>query len=120
MTYYDYYWPDSDIDSILIEYDKAVLTVFNDALQKNLKVICNGFAGITDLCIWDDTFIFSTDLKSADESDEFVQKIYSSYDKNYNYGGRKLSDGLLALEIELSNHIMFTIYCLNVDVQGFD
>lgn len=117
MTYNDYFWPDSNIESIFIEYDEAVLTVFNDALQKRVKIVCSGFAGITNLCIWDDMTIFNTDLRPANQKDTFVKKIYSSYDKNFNYGGRALNDGLLALNIELSNHIEFSIYCLEVKVE---
>ncbi|MBQ8395726.1 MAG: hypothetical protein IJX54_01860 [Oscillospiraceae bacterium] len=119
MTYYDYFWPDNNIESIFIEYDKAILTVFNDELRKRVKIVCSGFAGITNLCIWDDMTIFSTDLRPANQKDTFVKKIYSAYDKNFNYGGRALNDGLLALSIELSNHFVFSIYCLKVEVEEF-
>ena len=89
-------WADSDLENITIEYDHASLVIWNDTLQKRLSVECSGLAGITNLCIWDDTIIMSTSVHPVcDMDNEFLSKLYTAYDKNKDYGGRCLGSGLL-------------------------
>lgn len=110
-------WADSDLENIQVEYDRAVLTVWNDALQKRLLITCVGLAGITNLCIWDDTIIMKAEIYPVTEPDsDFIHKLYAAYDREYNYGGRSLSNGLLELRIQLANQISFSVYCLKIDV----
>ena len=109
-------WADSNIECINIEYDLATLTIWNDALKTRVTVQCSGFAGITNLCIWDDTIILTAEVNPANNDDPFVRNLYTEYDKNYDYGGRNLSNGLLELRIELVNHIAFSVYCQKIDV----
>lgn len=117
MKYENIYWPDSQLIRILIEYDQANLIIWNDALQRQLLVECSGFAGITNLCIWDDTIIMSTSLHPVCDADnEFVRNLYTAYNKNKDYGGRSLSSGLLELRIELANYISFSVYCQKIEV----
>ena len=112
-----YSWADSDLEKIQIEYDQATLIIWNDSVQKQLMVSCYGLAGITSLCIWDDTIILDVRVSSVtDENSEFVRELYSKYEKNYDYGGRSLSDGLLELQIELTNNTSFSVYCLSIEV----
>lgn len=117
MNFQDFYWADSDIESINIEYDRATLVVWNDALQRRLAVACSGFAGMTNLCIWDDTIIASTNVQPAGDADnEFLGELYTAYSKNKDYGGRSLGDGLLEMRIELVNGISFRVYCQKIEV----
>jgi len=117
MNFYEFYWADSNIQSIHIEYDRATLVVWNQILKMPLSVVCSGLAGITNLCIWDDTIIVDAQVFSVDETDSgFVKKIFEVYDKDFDYGGRKLNDGLLELKIELANGISFSIYCMKIQV----
>lgn len=117
MNFQDFYWPDSDIESISVEYDHATLVIWNDALQKKLSVECSGFAGITNLCIWDDTIIMSTSVTPVcDAHNEFLSNLYAAYSKNKDYGGRSLSSGLLEIKFELANSIPFSVYCQRIEV----
>ena len=117
MDFLNINWPDSDVENINIEYDLATLVIWNDTLQKRLFVECSGFAGITNLCIWDDTIIMSASIHPVHDMDnEFVRNLYTAYSKNKDYGGRSLSDGLLELRIELANHISFSVYCQKIEV----
>lgn len=117
MNFLSIDWADSDIELINIEYDHATMVIWNDALQKRLAVECFGFAGITDLCIWDDTIIMSANVMPVcDMENEFIQKLYTAYSKQVDYGGRFLDNGLLELKIELANHISFSIYCQSIKV----
>ena len=117
MNFHDFYWADSDIESINIEYDHATLVIWNDALQKRLSVECSGFAGITNLCIWDDTIIMSASMYPVCDTDnEFLSNLYAAYSKNKDYGGRSLGNGLLELRIELANYISFSVYCQKIEV----
>lgn len=118
MNFLNFNWADSNIESINIEYDIAVLKIWNDVLQKWMIVKCSGFAGITNLCIWDDTIIVSLNLSSVKEEDnEFVKTLFKAYDKHYDYCGRSLEKGLFELKIDLVNNTSFYIYCQNVEVQ---
>ena len=117
MDFHEFYWADSDIENINIEFDHATLLIWNDALQKRLSVDCLGFAGITNLCIWDDTIIMSADVYPVcDPDNEFLSNLYTAYSKNKDYGGRSLGSGLLELRIELTNYISFSVYCQKIEV----
>ena len=117
MKFENLYWPDSQLTTIQIEYDRANLVIWNDALQERLCVECSGFAGITNLCIWDDTIIMSANVYPVCDADnEFLSNLYTAYSKNKDYGGRSLSSGLLELRIELANYISFSVYCQKIEV----
>lgn len=117
MNFLNYNWADSDIENITIEYDHTTLVIWNDYLQKRLCVECSGFAGITNLCMWDDTIIMSASVYPACDGDnEFLSNLYTAYSNNKDYGGRSLSNGLLELRIELANYISFSVYCQKIEV----
>lgn len=110
-------WAESDLEKIQIEYDCATLTVWNDTLQKRLSIYCCGLAGLTNLCIWDDTIIMNACvIPVTDFNNEFVHSLYTAYNKHCDYGGRSLNNGLLEFRVELSNFISFSVYCLKIDV----
>ena len=120
MRFEDIYWADSDLEKIEIEYNQATILVWNDSMQKRFCIYCLGFAGITNLCIWDDTTIAKTSLNFApDMNANFISQLFEAYDSEYDYGGRKLKDGLMELTIELTNHIPFIIYCQKIDVREY-
>ena len=110
-------WADSDLERVVVEYDKATLTIWNDMLSKRMDVKCFGLAGITNLCVWDDTFILKANVRPASDIDnEFLRSLYAAYDKDYDDDGRSLSSGLIELRIELTNHIPFSVYCQRIEV----
>ena len=118
MKFENIYWPDSQLIRIQIEYNQANLIIWNDALQKQILVKCFCFAGITNLCIWDDTIIMDAQVYPVYDSDnEFVRNLYTAYSKDIDYGGRSLSCGLLELKIELVNYIAFSVYCQKIEVE---
>ena len=112
-------WADSNIEKIEIEYDSIKLYIFNDTLQRNVCVICTGFIGVTDLCIWDDQIIDYADARQIadDENIPFMKMVYASYDKNFNYGERYLNNGVIEVCIRLINNIPFNIYCQKITVE---
>ncbi len=113
-------WADSNIDNIKISYNCADLYVYNDALQKDFVVKFNGFIGLTNLCIWDDQIIdyVCVNKVQCDAPPKFIQEVFSTYDRTYDYGGRKLGDDILEVNIRLINNITFSIYCLTIEVQN--
>ena len=117
MNFLEIDWADSSLEKVEIEYDLAKLTFFNDTFQKNMTVVCTGLAGISNLCIWDDTDINAWNLAPVtDRSNPFLQDLYASHDDRFDYGvNRRLTD-LLELKIQLSNNIWFYVYCLKVEV----
>ena len=117
MRFESVYWPDSQLIRIQIQYDYAGLLIYNDTLQKHLMINCSGFAGITNLCIWDDMIIMNAKIYPADNTHTgFMRNMYMAYDKNADYGGRSLSNGMQELRIELENHITFSVFCQNIQV----
>lgn len=117
MEVSNYDWADSDIENIYIEYDHAKLLIFNDSCKKRLSVDCYGFAGINNLCMWDDTIIMNVHVRSVFRLDnDFVSNLYATYSENQDYGGRSLKNGLLELKIELVNGIAFSLYCQKIEI----
>ncbi len=118
MNFNEFDWTDSILEKIIIEYDKAILIIVNNSLQQRLYVQCTGLVGITNLCIWDDTIIMNAEIKSIENNNtEFIRNLYLAYDRNFDYGGRSLNEGILDLCVELSNYIAFSVFCLKVDVK---
>ncbi len=111
-------WADSNIDRIEIEYDRAKLFVFNDTLQKQLIVKFNGFIGMTNLLIWDDQIIDYAEVHEVqdDNTTPFIQMLFATYDKDFNYGERWLNRGVLEVQIRLINHTTFSLYCQSIDI----
>ena len=117
MKFENIYWPDSQLATIQIEYDRANLVIWNEVLKKRLSVECSGLAGITNLCIWDDTIIMSASVYPVCDADnEFLNNLYTAYSKNKDYGGRYLGEGLLEMRMELVNGIFFRVYCQKIEV----
>lgn len=122
MKFTDFFWPDSDLERISVEYDLAELTIWNDAEARRLVVRCHGFAGMTDLCIWDDQIILDVKLRHLDwpeivsSQDGFLRKLCDAYGQPAAWYERKLTDGLWILEFQLTNQIWFKLYCQDVEV----
>ena len=117
MNINDYAWADSNIEGISIEFDKATIEIWNYSIDRKLSIVCSGLAGITNLCIWDDTIIESVELKPVSEyNTEFLRSLLNAYDKDYDYGGKMLKNGLLELRVLLVNKIPFSVYCQSITV----
>ncbi|MCI6728998.1 MAG: hypothetical protein MR473_02305 [Clostridiales bacterium] len=122
MKFNDFFWPDSDLEQVLIYYNVAELTIWNSALGRRVIVRCEGLAGITDLCIWDDQIILDVDFRyisGADvftSQDTFLQKLCKAYPYDSPWDEKKLEDGIVLLRFLLTNHVWFSIYCQSVDV----
>ncbi len=123
MVFSDFFWPDSELEKMEVEYDSATLVFWNDAASCRVIVKCNQLAGLTDLCIWEDMTISESrvdkikfeDFKNTE--DRFLRLIYIAHDGIPYYGGKSLSDGITRLGFKLTNGIWFYIYCQKVDVQ---
>ena len=121
MKFESIYWPDSQLIKIQIQYDHASLLIYNDALQKKLLIECFGLAGVTNLCIWDDMIIMEAQVSPADNTNtDFMRKMYTAYDRNADYGGRSLSNGMQELRMKLENHIAFSVFCQKIQVVETD
>lgn len=120
MEFKNFFWPDSNIEKIEIQFDTIKLYIFNDALQKNVCVICTGFIGITNLLMWDDQIINDVAVREVqeDDTDPFIQMLFSKYNKNFNYGERWLNREIYDLQIRLTNHTTFHIYCQSIEVSS--
>ena len=69
MKFSDFFWPDSSLEQIRICYDVAELTIWNRSMNHKVTVRCEGFIGITSLCIWDDQIILQAECRNMPWSD---------------------------------------------------
>lgn len=120
MNITDYFWPDSDIDKVFIEFNQLKMIVFNDALEQKLLIACNNFIGIDNFCIWDDTSIIDLKIKPICKKNLSKISMLNCYDFDGNYGERFLSQGILDISVTLTNNTTFHIYCQNVQVDVFN
>ena len=65
MKFSDFFWPDSSLEQIRICYDAAELTIWNRSMNCNVTARCEGFIGMTDLCIWDDQIILQAECRKV-------------------------------------------------------
>lgn len=118
MKFEELYLPDTSLESIFIEYDKAVITIYDFDYKCIYKITCTGLAGVTDLNIWDENIIIAASLKPVDMEDEFVRQCKQVYIWDYDTGiNRRLSNGLLLLSLTLANNVVFKVYCQNVEAE---
>lgn len=82
-----------NIERIEIASGYAKMIIFNDTLQKQLVVKLNGFIGMMNLLIWDGLIINCIEVNRMqdDGTASFIQMLYSTCDKNVNYGERWLN-----------------------------
>lgn len=121
MKFNEIIWADSSIEEINIKYNELMIKVFNEDLKKIVNIACKNFAGLTNLCLWDDVDIFNARLEKA-TNELFYNNILKSYrdtqgkfdNTNKN---RTLDNGLLKLTITLTNGIDCEIYCQSVEVE---
>ena len=115
MKLNDVDWIDSQLKKITIEFDK--LDLFIECDSGNYVITCTGLVGLTNLCIWDDTIVEDIWVSSVDSlSDDYMQKVYSHYNKNLDYGGRVLGEEILVLSVFIINNITLKVYCQKVKV----
>lgn len=118
MIIEDYFWPDSQIIKIVVEFNSARIYTWNDLLKQKIVIQCNGLVGMTNLCVWDDTIIKQMHACPVNmQEDLFIQTVLSKYLANYDYGGRSLGNGISELRIILTNDIPFSVYCQEILVK---
>ena len=116
-NFYNYLWHDSTIEKIEIFKDNVILRIYNDFLKAPVKMTCSKTAGITNLCMWEDTIIITACLNTvSDFSSEFIQSILQAHPQYEEYDCLPIKEGLLDLAIKLTNDIVFHIYCYDVVV----
>lgn len=116
-NFYDYNWHDSTIEKIEIFGDNVILSIYNAVLDSQFKITCSKTAGVTNLCMWEDTIITTACLNTvSDFSGEFIQSILKAHPQYENYDCLPVRNGLLDLAIKLTNDIAFHIYCYDVVV----
>ena len=74
MTFDEICLPDMSLESIHIEYDKAVITTYDYEYKYGYIITCTSLAGVTDLNVWDENIIINASLKPVGLEDEFVKQ----------------------------------------------
>ena len=114
-NFHNYSWHDSTIEKIEIFENNVILSIHNNVLKKQVKIACSKTAGVTNLCMWEDNIITDASLNTVlDFSNEFIQSILKAHPQYEEDEYLPIKNGLLDLAINLTNDIVFHIYCYNV------
>ena len=116
--FYNYDWHDADIEKIEISSNQISIKINLDDYENSIKILCNDVVGLTDLCMWEDTMIYDAKLEYVNrELPPFLLKIKDSHplDGAF-YNNQPIKNNLLCLSIQLVNHIIFHIYCYEVEI----
>ena len=115
INYNDCFWGDSTLEKIEIVYDKVVITVFNDAMQKNIYIDCCDCAGITQLINWDENIIENIFVKDIPNGQHqiiaIINEIYNGASNNYS---KCIEGPFFELHIVLINDLSFSVVCKNI------
>ena len=107
---------DAVIEKIEINCNETVLYVDMDG--RKTKIICRDTVGITNLCMWEDDEIYGVKLnKVEDFSLPFLENIKKSHPTYSEAGQNPIREGLFDLAVELTNNIVFHVYCYSVDAE---
>ncbi len=117
MNVNDHSWTDMSLEQVKIEFDRAEVIIIDDSCPvKQYKIVCTGLAGIPTMCLRDESIINGVYVRHVGEENDFYKYITSVYDKDFDYWGKTLKNGLEELTIELVNHTSFSIYCIDVEL----
>lgn len=116
MNCLDYFWGDSTLEKTEIIYDKILVTVFNDALQKHIHIECSQCIGMSEIICWDEIIIENITVnKLTDTSEELIEKAKHLYNNNISGYDKPLGNDFLLLNILLINDISFYIICKEIE-----
>ncbi len=116
--FHKYDWHDADIEKIEMSSNQITITITCDSYEDPIKILCNEVVGLTDLCMWEDTIIYDAKLEYVNsELPSFLLKIRDAHPTDGEfYNNQPIKNTLLRLSIELSNRIVFNIYCYEVKI----
>lgn len=118
MRFDELSWAGSTLEHLQLAYDSAVLTIWNESVQRRFRVCCSGFVGVADLCLWDDVVIADGAVRTITEADnEFLRRFFTAYRVDFHREEQCLKDGLLELRMVLTNDIPLRLYCQQIDVR---
>lgn len=108
------FWADSELVKIEIVYDKIVISIFNDALQKMVYISCYECVGMTELIVWDEVIIDNIYVNTVEASDnQMLSKVISIYG-DINQYGKPIGKDFIRLDIALLDQISFSVICKDV------
>lgn len=114
---------DAELKNIYISNDNIKISIsLDDDKKTNLEIDCRNAIGMDNLCMWDDTYIDNLSVVLINDPDEYLKKVFKSYDVNADYGKRSLRNPIFDIQITLINNITCHIYCQNYFIhkkQGF-
>lgn len=115
LDYNDCFWGDSELEKIEIVYDKIMVTIFNDVLQRNIIAECSQCVGMTQFINWDEIIIDNVILKELQtDKHTMINEVRKLYGVNSNAGKSLLEGTFYELRIELIGGLSFSVICKNV------
>lgn len=115
MQYNEIFWGDSTVEKVMIEYDKAVISVFNDNLQKIIKIVCSNCIGISEMFIWDEVIVENIFIEKVVSKEHTMwKKIYEIYGTESYDDEKNLLKPFFELKVVLINNLEFKVLCQEI------
>ncbi|MBQ7291720.1 MAG: hypothetical protein IJW76_08380 [Clostridia bacterium] len=116
-NFYNYDFHDAVIEKIEINGNETVLHIDFDSDGLKAKIICRETVGITNLCMWEDNEIYNATLRKVEDfSVSFLENIKNMHPVYKEVCQNPIREGLLDLAVELTNNMIFHIYCYKTEV----
>ena len=113
----EYFWPDSELEKVEVDYDLVCIYIHNDMLNKLVTVRCEQCLGIANLVLWDEVIIEKISVNEVSAGDsEFVDRIKQYYDQAREDVYKRGFGIVYNLEIRFVNGFSFNTYCQGITV----
>lgn len=115
IEYHEIFWGDSTIERTVIEYDKILIAVFNDALQKKINIVCSNCIGISKMFTWDEVIIENVFIENIISSEHPMWiKTYELYGMESYDSEKNLMNPFYELKVVLINGFEFNVVCQEI------
>lgn len=121
IKFNELFWGDSILEKIIIEYDKIIIKVFNDVLQKEILIECSKCIGITSVYTWDETIIENIILNPiVSEQDPMWKKTHEIYGGESFDAEKDLMKIFYEVKIIMINELELNIICQEMNLREED
>lgn len=118
IKYNDIFWGDSTIEKIGIKYDEVIISIFNDAMQKKIDIICSKCLGISEMLIWDEVIIENLFVEEVDSGEHPMWKMaHEMYGIESFDSEKDISKPFYELKLVLINDFEIKVLCQEIEFQ---
>ena len=98
--------------------DELTISIFNDALQKKINVICSKCIGISEIFIWDEVIIENIFIEEVVSSEHPMwKKIHDLYGAQSCDSEKDIQKPFYELKIVLIDDLEFKVLCQGIEFE---